>query len=123
MSDESKSSALPMPVVDEATWLTKRKELLEKEKQLMKLKVGPCHPAVGLWAPAVSLWRIAIALQDEVSCARRSLGMKKVSTDYVFQGVDGESNVPAMALCQRRVGSWCARAWRVTATHLLWQGT
>jgi len=54
-----------MPVVDEATWLTKRKELLEKEKQLMKLK-------------------------DEVSCARRSLGMKKVSTDYVFQGVDGD---------------------------------
>lgn len=109
MSDESKSSALPMPVVDEATWLTKRKELLEKEKQLMKLKVCPCHPALGLCAracalaPVVSLWRIAIALQDEVSCARRSLGMKKVSTDYVFQGVDGESNVPAMALCQRRV--------------------
>ena len=74
-------------------------------------------------APVVSLWRIAIALQDEVSCARRSLGMKKVSTDYVFQGVDGESNVPAMALCQRRVWEARARAWRITATPVLWQGT
>ena len=57
MSVESKSSALPMPVVDEATWLTKRKELLEKEKQLMKLKVGPCHPAVGLCACTCVPWR------------------------------------------------------------------